>query len=87
MSTIRRLALYLVKAPIHGWRLISPSFGPRCRYLPSCSEYALIALERHGLIYGGWLAALRILRCHPIRWLGGGSGFDPVPESRHKGGA
>lgn len=53
-------------------------FGPlsRCRFTPSCSEYALEALHRHGALAGAWLAAKRIARCHP--W--GGCGCDPVPE-------
>ena len=54
---------------------ISPLLGPSCRYLPTCSEYALIALETHGLGRGGWLAVCRMARCHP--W--GDSGYDPVP--------
>jgi hypothetical protein len=53
-------------------RILSPS----CRYSPSCSQYAIEALERHGAIKGGWLAAKRLLRCHP--W--GGHGHDPVPD-------
>jgi putative membrane protein insertion efficiency factor len=55
--------------------VISPVLGPSCRYLPTCSEYALTALEAHGLLRGGWLAVRRLTRCHP--W--GGSGYDPVP--------
>ena len=55
--------------------VISPLLGPSCRYLPTCSEYALDAVETHGVLRGGWLAARRVLRCHP--W--GGAGFDPVP--------
>ena len=55
--------------------VLSPLLGPRCRYLPSCSEYAADALRMHGLWRGGWLALRRLLRCHP--W--GGSGCDPVP--------
>jgi putative membrane protein insertion efficiency factor len=56
---------------------IGPSrvLPPSCRYAPSCSEYAIIALKRHGAIKGGWLTVKRLLRCHP--W--GGHGYDPVP--------
>ncbi len=54
---------------------LSPLIGPRCRYAPSCSEYAADALRMHGLLRGTRLAVARLLRCHP--W--GGSGYDPVP--------
>lgn len=65
--------------PIHIYRLlISPMLGPRCRYLPTCSDYALEALTSHGPLKGAWLATKRLARCHP--W--GGRGYDPVPPQR-----
>jgi uncharacterized protein len=59
-----------------GWQ-VGPSrvLPPSCRYQPSCSAYAITALQRYGALRGGWMAARRLLRCHP--W--GGSGPDPVP--------
>ena len=54
---------------------ISPWLGPRCRFSPTCSSFAIEALEKHGLIRGGWLAMRRLLRCSP--WHTGG--YDPVP--------
>jgi putative membrane protein insertion efficiency factor len=66
----------IASAPVHIYRwLLSPLLGPSCRYLPTCSDYALEALARHGVAIGAWLALRRILRCHP--W--GGLGYDPVP--------
>lgn len=61
--------------------LISPLIPQSCRYLPSCSAYAAEAVELHGPAKGTWLAARRLLRCHP--W--GGSGYDPVPRPEHRG--
>ncbi len=55
--------------------VISPWLGTNCRYQPTCSSYAIEALQLHGVLKGSWLAAKRIGRCHP--W--GGSGYDPVP--------
>jgi putative membrane protein insertion efficiency factor len=57
-------------------KYISPLTPPSCRYAPTCSEYTIQALQKHGLLKGGWLAIKRIGSCNP--W--GGSGYDPVPE-------
>jgi len=59
---------------VYQWGL-SPLIGPKCRYTPSCSHYALEAFKKYGPLKGGWLAIKRIARCHP--W--GGHGYDPVP--------
>lgn len=56
--------------------VLSPLLGPRCRFYPSCSHYALEALQKHGAVRGSWLAARRITRCHPLNE----GGLDPVPE-------
>lgn len=71
-SLIRRaicLPIYFYKG------CVSPMLPPSCRYTPTCSQYAIEAIMKHGPVRGSWLAAKRILRCHP--W--GGSGYDPVP--------
>jgi putative membrane protein insertion efficiency factor len=57
-------------------RLVSPALSAHCRYRPTCSEYAATALDRHGLIRGGWMAFKRVGRCHPFR----DGGYDPVPN-------
>ncbi|MFP7675753.1 membrane protein insertion efficiency factor YidD [Marivita sp. S0852] len=68
---------WTLSLPVKAYRLIfSPWVGHNCRYHPTCSAYALEALQKHGGIKGGWLAARRILRCHP--W--GGTGVDNVPD-------
>ncbi len=58
--------------------LISPLLGYSCRYLPTCSEYSIEALKNYGLIKGIFMSIKRILSCHPIKFLGGGEGYDPV---------
>lgn len=66
------LLIFLVR----GYQVVlSPLLPPACRYYPSCSQYAVEALEKHGALRGGWLAARRIARCHPFR----PGGYDPVP--------
>jgi uncharacterized protein len=73
---------WLLAGLVRGYRLLlAPILPPACRYEPSCSRYALEALETHGAARGSWLALRRILSCHP--W--GGSGFDPVPPRRGPG--
>ena len=68
---------FVLKLLIRGYQLaISPLFGPRCRFYPSCSHYALEAIETHGALRGTWLTIKRISRCHPFHE----GGFDPVPD-------
>jgi len=62
--------------------LISPYIPSNCRYLPTCSEYFIDCLKLNGTLKGILLGIRRILRCHPIKILGGGSGFDPAPNSK-----
>jgi putative membrane protein insertion efficiency factor len=67
--------LFIGLIRIYQW-FISPHLPSSCRYYPTCSHYAVEALQKHGFFYGSWLAFTRILRCHP--WSKGG--LDPVPE-------
>jgi len=60
---------------------ISPMLGNSCRYLPTCSDYSVEALKTYGLIKGLLISFRRILSCHPIKFLGGGEGFDPVKKN------
>ena len=70
---------YILIKFIKGYKfLISPLLGNSCRYLPTCSEYSIDALKEFGLLKGIFISLKRILSCHPIRFLGGGGGFDPV---------
>ena len=70
---MRTLLIFFVQ--LYRW-FVSPLLGQNCRFHPSCSSYALEALEHHGAVQGSWLAARRVCRCHP--WNPGG--YDPVPE-------
>ncbi|HXV26086.1 MAG TPA: membrane protein insertion efficiency factor YidD [Alphaproteobacteria bacterium] len=64
---------------VYQW-ILAPVLGARCRYLPSCSDYAREAVGLHGPFYGCWLALRRICRCHPL----GGHGLDPVPPAAER---
>jgi uncharacterized protein len=61
--------------------LISPLLGNSCRYLPTCSDYSIQALKTHGFLKGSFVSLKRVLSCHPIKFLGGGDGFDPVDKN------
>lgn len=66
----------MVMLPIRGYqKFISPGLPPSCRFTPSCSQYALEAVSKHGALKGSWLAARRLVRCHPFN----PGGYDPIP--------
>ncbi|WP_446830700.1 membrane protein insertion efficiency factor YidD [Candidatus Foliamicus sp.] len=72
-ALVKFIAIKLIRA----YQLcISPYLGPRCRFQPTCSQYALEAIEVHGLLRGIGMSARRLLRCHPL----GPSGWDPIPQ-------
>jgi len=76
MKWILRVASFpfIAIIKLYQW-IISPILGPKCRFTPSCSNYALEALKKYGIFKGTWLTVKRISRCHPF----GGHGYDPVP--------
>ncbi|RUO81026.1 membrane protein insertion efficiency factor YidD [Idiomarina tyrosinivorans] len=76
-QTLRAIPIFGIK--LYQW-LISPLLGPRCRFYPSCSHYAVEAIETHGILRGSKLAVTRIAKCHP----GSHGGFDPVPKHSTK---
>ena len=78
MNILTFILIQLIK----GYKfLISPLLGHSCRYLPTCSEYSIEALKTFGFFKGSYLSLKRILSCHPIKFLGGGEGFDPVNKN------
>jgi hypothetical protein len=82
-QAMRKILTAPLIAMIQAYRyLLSPVIGTHCRYTPSCSQYALEALEAHGVLRGSWLAVKRVSSCHP--WHAGG--YDPVPGKEHKHG-
>ncbi|MFZ6038584.1 MAG: membrane protein insertion efficiency factor YidD [Bacteroidota bacterium] len=81
LKILRNIVIQILLAPVYFYRFaISPLTPPSCRYTPTCSQYAIEALKKHGPIKGSWLSAKRILSCNP--W--GSSGYDPVPEPKVK---
>ena len=79
METIVKIITKALVGLIRIYRtFVSPVIGPRCRHIPSCSEYALDAIKKRGIISGALLTSKRILRCRP----GGTSGYDPVPDKK-----
>ncbi|MDC3120408.1 membrane protein insertion efficiency factor YidD [Candidatus Pelagibacter sp.] len=77
MNIFTNILIKLIK----GYKyLVSPLFGYSCRYLPTCSQYSIDALKEFGFFKGLFMSIKRILSCHPIKFLGGGEGFDPVKK-------
>ena len=77
MNILTKILIKLIKSYKF---IISPLLGQSCRFLPTCSEYSIEALKEFGLAKGSFMSLKRILSCHPIKLLGGGSGFDPVKK-------
>jgi len=74
--TMKKILQFIVLLPVYFYQYsISPLFPAACRYTPTCSQFTIEAIKKHGILKGGWLAIKRISSCHP--W--GGSGYDPVP--------
>lgn len=79
---MNEIAKTLLLAVLRAYKwAVSPLFPPACRYVPSCSEYAMEAIDRHGAARGMLMASWRLLRCHPFTR----GGFDPVPAERQPG--
>lgn len=76
IALLKRALTELFLLPIYFYRYcISPLTPPSCRFTPTCSQYAVIAIKKHGVFKGGWLTLKRLSKCRP----GGGHGYDPVP--------
>ena len=81
MKLIDKLFILIIKFYKY---FISPYFSSNCRYLPTCSEYFIDSLKLNGFFKGSYLGIKRILRCHPIKILGGNSGYDPAPNLKKR---
>ena len=80
METSHSISTKIFIILIRGYQIIiSPLIGPRCRFTPTCSNYAIEALKTHGVLKGGWLTLKRILKCHPLHE----GGYDPVPPKNN----
>lgn len=85
MKLIEHLISGLLIAIIKTYKyLISPHLGPNCRFLPTCSDYFIESIQKKGFLNGCYSGMKRILKCHPIKFLGGNSGFDPVEKKNGK---
>ncbi len=77
---IKIIFIYIIK--IYKF-ILSPILGPNCRYLPTCSDYFIDCLNEYGFIKGTLKGFRRILSCHPVKFLGGGEGYDPIRKDKN----
>lgn len=77
MNIFKNILIFII---ISYQRLVSPYFPSSCRFDPTCSHYAKEAIQTHGVFKGTYLSVSRIIKCHPIKLLGGSEGYDPVPK-------
>jgi|TARA_B100000780_G_scaffold64521_1_gene42236 putative membrane protein insertion efficiency factor len=77
MNIFKNILVFII---IGYQRLVSPYFPSSCRFDPTCSHYAKEAIQTHGVFKGTYLSVSRIIKCHPIKLLGGSEGYDPVPK-------
>ena len=78
---MKYILIYIIK--IYKY-LISPLIGNNCRYLPTCSDYFIDSLNEFGFIKGSYMGTKRLLSCHPVKFLGGGEGYDPIEKKKVK---
>ena len=78
---MKYILIYIIK--IYKY-VISPLIGNNCRYLPTCSDYFIDSLNEFGFIKGSYMGTKRLVSCHPIKFLGGGEGYDPIEKKKVK---